>query len=128
MYIDEFVEVGHEPLPVWAERWHKSTGDYKFSLLITRAPWYIHADPNFINNPILKEVTVRNYMDTVWINPDAGKALGLKDGDQVILENDPQYMKDLPRPQKAKVHLTKRIARKDCVLLFHGIGHRAKNL
>lgn len=128
MYIDEFAEVGHSPLPVWAPRWHKSTGNYKFSLLITRAPWHMHADPNFINNPVLKEVTVRNYMDTVWINPNAGKALGLKEGDNVILENDPEYMKDLPRPQKAKVHLTKRVARKDCVLLFHGIGHRAKNL
>jgi anaerobic selenocysteine-containing dehydrogenase len=128
MYIDEFVEVGHAPLPAWAERWHKSTGDYKFSLLITRAPWYMHADPNFINNPVLKEVTTRNHMETVWINPEAGKALGLKEGDDVILENDPEYMRDLPRPQKAKVHLTKRVSRKDCVLLFHGIGHRAKNL
>ena len=52
----------------------------------------------------------------------------IKEGDGIILENDPTYMKDLPRPQKAKVHLTKRITRTDCVLLFHGIGHRAKNL
>jgi len=128
MFIDEFAEVGHEPLPKWAVRWHETTGDYKFSLLITRAPWHMHADPNFINNPVLKEMTIRNFMDCVWINPDAGKALGLQEGDQVILENDPNYMKDLPRPQKAKVHLTKRVVRKDCVLLFHGIGHRAKNL
>ena len=128
MYINEFAEVGHSPLPVWADRWHETTGDYKFSLLITRAPWYMHADPNFINNPVLKEVTMRNHMDTVWINPEAAVKLGLKEGDGVILENDPTYMKDLPRPQKAKVHLTKRITRTDCVLLFHGIGHRAKNL
>jgi hypothetical protein len=46
----------------------------------------------------------------------------------VILENNPEYMKDIPRPVKAKVHLTKRVMRKDCVLTFHGIGHRAKNL
>jgi len=128
MYIDEFSRVGHEPLPVWATRWHESTGDYKFSLLITRAPWYMHADPNFINNAVLKEVTVRNFMDCVWMNPEAGRKLGLKEGDMVILENDPNYMKDLPRPQKAKLHLTNRVARQDCILTFHGIGHRAKNL
>jgi anaerobic selenocysteine-containing dehydrogenase len=128
MYIDEFVEVGHEPLPKWATRWHASSGLYKFSLLITRAPWHMHADPNFINNAVLKEVTVRNHMDCVWMNPEAARKLGLKEGDMVILENDPNYMKDLPRPQKAKIHLTKRIAREDCILTFHGIGHRAKNL
>ncbi|PKN64982.1 MAG: hypothetical protein CVU57_12720 [Deltaproteobacteria bacterium HGW-Deltaproteobacteria-15] len=128
MYIDEFVQAGYDPLPVWANRWHQSTGEYKFSLLITRAPWYMHADPNFVNNPILKQITVKNGMDCVWINPEAGKELGLVEGDWVFLENDPKYMKHLPRPQKAKVHLTNRVLRKDCVLLFHGIGHRAKNL
>jgi anaerobic selenocysteine-containing dehydrogenase len=128
MYIDEFVPVGHEPLPKWASRRHAATGPYKFSLLITRAPWHMHADPNFINNAVLKEVTVRNHMDCVWMNPEAGEKLGLKEGDMVILENDPNYVKNLPRPQKAKIHLTNRVARQDCILTFHGIGHRAKNL
>jgi anaerobic selenocysteine-containing dehydrogenase len=128
MFIDEFAEVGHSPLPVWASRWHKSTGDYKFSLLITRAPWLMHADPNFINNPVLKDMNNRTFMDRVWINPRAAAELGLKEGDEVLLENDPKHMKDLPRPVKARIHLTKRVARKDCILTFHGIGHRAKNL
>ncbi len=128
MYIDEFVPVGHEPLPKWAARWHTSTGPYKFSLLITRAPWYMHADPNFVNNAVLREATVRNHMDCVWMNPEAAKKLGLQEGDMIILENDPAFMKVLPRPQKAKLHLTKRITRQDCILTFHGIGHRAKNL
>lgn len=128
MYVDEFAEVKHSPLPIWAPRWHETTGDFKFSLLITRAPWYMHADPNFINNPVLKEITIRNHMDTVWMNPEAAAKLGLKEGDKVVLANDPNYMKELPRPQKATLHLTSRMTRKDCVLLFHGIGHRAKNL
>jgi len=128
LYIDEFVPVGHEALPKWADRWHASTDPYKFSLLITRAPWYMHADPNFVNNAVLKQMTVKNFMDCVWMHPAAGKKLGLQEGDMIILENDPNYMKDLPRPQKAKVHLTTRVAREDCILTFHGIGHRAKNL
>ncbi|PKN52504.1 MAG: hypothetical protein CVU55_04470 [Deltaproteobacteria bacterium HGW-Deltaproteobacteria-13] len=128
LYIHEFIEVGFDPLPKWAARWQGSEGKFKFSLLITRAAWHMHADPNFINNPVLKQVTEKNFMDCVWIHPEAGKDLGIAEGDLAILENNPDYMKDLPRPVKAKVHLTKRVARKDCVLLFHGIGHRAKNL
>ncbi|HOV90604.1 MAG TPA: molybdopterin-dependent oxidoreductase [Syntrophorhabdaceae bacterium] len=128
MFIDEFKNVGFEPAPTWLSRWQNPKGDYKFSILITRAPWLIHADPNFINNPILKKITEKNFMDCVWINPEAAKEIGVKEGDMVILENNPEFMEDLPRPVKAKVHITNRILRKDCVLLFHGIGHRAKNL
>ena len=128
IFIDEFTAVGHEPLPKWAPRWNAAEGEYKFSLLITRAPWYMHADPNFINNPVLKQVTVKNFMDCIWIHPDAAKEIGVKEGDGIILENNPKYMTDVPRPVKGKAHLTKRVARKDCILLFHGIGHRAKNL
>lgn len=128
MYIDEFLKVNHEPLPMWAPRWHEAKGDYKFSLLITRAPWNMHADPNFINNPVLKKITEKAFMDCVWIHPEAAKEIGVNEGDMVILENNPEYMKQLPRPVKAKIHLTKRVARKDCVLAFHGMGHRAKNL
>jgi len=128
MFIDEFAEVGHSPLPIWAPRWHESTGSFKFSLLITRAPWIMHADPNFVNNPVLREMNTRVHMDAVWMNPNAAAKLGLKEGDEILLENDPKYMKDLPRPQRARIHLTNRVVREDCVLLFHGIGHRAKNL
>lgn len=126
MYVDEFVEVGHEALPKWAPRWTEIDGDYKFSLLITRAAWHMHADPNFIDNPILNILSKKNYIDCVWIHPEAGLELGVNEGDEVILETNPKYMKDLPRPVKAKIHLSKRIMRKDCVLLFHGIGHRSK--
>ncbi len=128
MSIDEFIEAGFPSLPKFSPRWSSPSGNYRFSLIITRAPWYMHADPNFVNNPVLKQINNRNYMDCVWLHPDAGTELGIKEGDEVIIENDPAYMKELPRPQKAKVHLSKRVLRKDCVLMFHGLGHRAKNL
>ena len=128
MFLDEFSKVDHSPLPTWAPRWQEPDDQFRFSLLITRAPWHMHADPNFINNPVLKELTVRNYMDRVWISPHAGRELGLKDGDEVVVESNPKYMKLLRRPVKAKVHLSARITRDDCVLTFHGIGHRASNL
>ena len=72
MFIDEFSKVDHSPLPLWAPRWQEPDDQYKFSLLITRAPWYMHADPNFINNPVLKQITLRNHMDSVWISPTRG--------------------------------------------------------
>ncbi len=126
LYIDEFVRVSHEPLPKWADRWTVPEGDYKFSLLVTRAPWHMHADPNFINNKALNILSEKNYIDCVWISPGAAKELGLNEGDSVTVETNPKYMKDLPRPVKAKVHISERIARNDCILLFHGIGHRSK--
>ena len=128
IYIDEFAQVDHSPIPIWAPRWQEPDGAYKFSMVLTRAPWYMHADPNFINNAALKQLTTMNFMDCVWVSPRAGEKLGLKEGDEVILESNPKYMTQLPRPVKAKLHLSKRISRDDCVLAFHGIGHRAKNL
>ena len=127
IYVDEFVRAGYDPTPQWSERWHKPDGEYKFSLLVTRAPWIMHADPNFINNPALKALTSQSFMDCVWIHPADADAAGIGEGDMVLLENNPQYMTQLPRPVKAKVHLTGRV-RRNCVLTFHGIGHRAKNL
>ncbi|MDD2585800.1 MAG: molybdopterin-dependent oxidoreductase [Syntrophomonadaceae bacterium] len=126
LYIDEFVEDNHEGLPKWAERWTSSEGEYKFSLLVTRAGWHMHADPNFIDNPVINMLSNKNHIDCVWVNPEAGKELGLQEGDEVIVTTNPKYMPELPRPIKSKIHLTERMARKDCILLFHGIGHRSK--
>ncbi len=124
-YFDQFAEVGHEPLPVWAPQWHTPEGDYKFHLLVTRAPWHMHADPNFINNQVLKQISSKNFIDCAWLHPAAAQGLGLKEGDTVILDNNPKFVPECRRPQKTKVHLTTRI-RQDCVMLFHGVGHRAR--
>lgn len=126
MYIDEFVEVGFNGLPEFQPRWTSPEGEYQFSLLVTRAAWHMHADPNFIDNQVLNMLSQKNHTDCVWISPGAGQKLGLKNGDEVILETNPKYMPELPRPVKSKVYITKRISRDDCVLLFHGIGHRSK--
>ncbi len=128
MFLDEFTRVGHSPLPTWAPRWQKPDAKYRFSLVITRAPWHMHADPNFINNPVLKQLTMKNFMDCVWLSPGAARRASLKEGDTVILESNPKFMKELRRPVTAKLHISKRVTRDDCVLTFHGIGHRAKNL
>ncbi len=127
IYVDEFVKAGYDPTPHWSQRWHEPEGEYKFSMLVTRGPWIMHADPNFINNPALKVLTERNFMDCVWIHPDSAREVGVKEGDKIRLENNPKFMTQLPRPVLAKAHLTERVSR-NCVLTFHGIGHRAKNL
>ena len=36
-------------------------------------------------------------------------------------------MPEVRRPVQGKVHISKRL-RDDCILIFHGMGHRAKNL
>lgn len=126
MYVDEFVDVGFNGLPEFASRWTSPEGEYQFSLLVTRAGWHMHADPNFIDNPVINMLSQKNYTDCVWISPAAGEKLGLNNGDEVIVETNPKYMPELPRPVKSKVYMTTRISRDDCILLFHGIGHRSK--
>lgn len=126
MYVDEFAEVGFNGVPEFLPRWTSPEGEYQFSLLITRAGWHMHADPNFIDNQILNQLSIKNHVDCVWISPTAGQKLGLQNGDEVILETNPKHMPELPRPVKSKVFMSTRIKRDDCVLLFHGIGHRSK--
>ena len=85
----------------------------------------MHADPNFIDNPVLNMLSVKNHMDCVWISPAAGQQLNVQMGMRSS-ETNPKYMPELPRPVKAKVFMSSRITRDDCVMLFHGIGHRSK--
>jgi len=54
--------------------------------------------------------------------------MGISEGDWVTLETNPKYMTVLPRPVKARVHISSRVARKDCVITFHGLGHRSPKL
>ena len=68
----------------------------------------------------------KNHIDSAWVNPAVAKELGLQEGDEVVLTTNPKLMPELPRPVKTKIHLTERVARKDCVMIFHGIGHRSK--
>ena len=96
IYVDEFVKAGYDPTPHWTGRWHRSEGEYKYSMIATRAPWLIHADPNFVNNPALKILTERNFMDCVWIHPDGAKEAGVAEGDKVLLENNPKFMTHYP--------------------------------
>jgi len=128
IYLDEILEAGHDPLPKWAKRWTEPEGDYRFSLIVTRAPWTMHADPNFLNNPVIKALCEKNFIDRVWINPQVAQEMGISEGDWVTLETNPKYMTVLPRPVKARVHISSRVARKDCVITFHGLGHRSPKL
>ena len=80
MYVDEFVEVGFNGLPTFQPRWTEPEGEYQFSLLVTRSAWHMHADPNFIDNPVLNMLSVKNHIDCVWISPAAGQQLMYKMG------------------------------------------------
>ena len=129
LYIDEFVEVGHSPLPVWSPRWTEPEGEYRFSYIVTRSPFNTHSDNHFTNNPAIKKIIQLNkFGEYVWINPEAARELGLEEGDMVLIEPNPKYIEGPWRPIKAKVHITSRVARKDCILVFHGFGKRSPML
>jgi anaerobic selenocysteine-containing dehydrogenase len=126
-YIDELVQAGYDGVPGWSPQWHASEAPYQFALLITRAPWLMHADPNFINNPALRSLTEQNFMDCIWMNPEDARELGVEEGEMIRLENNPRFMTRLPRPVIGKAHISERVMSR-CILTFHGMGHRAKNL
>lgn len=129
LYIDEFVEVGHSPLPTWVPRWTEPEGEYKFSYLITRSPFNIHSDNHAINNPALRKLFIENkFGEYVWINPEVARELGLNEDDVVLIEPNPKYIEGPWRAVRARVHITERVARKDCILVFHGFGKRSPML
>ena len=125
MYVDEFVEVGFNGLPTFQPAGLSRKGSTNSPCSLP-GPHGTCTLTNFIDNPVLNMLSVKNHIDCVWISPATGQQLNVQNGDEVILETNPKYMPELPRPVKAKVFMSSRITRDDCVMLFHGIGHRSK--
>jgi Anaerobic dehydrogenases, typically selenocysteine-containing len=115
IYSEALARAGFDPLPVYEPVEEPPPG--YFRLLYGRHP--LHTFGKTQNNPWLAEVYPEN---EVWVNDEAAAALGLKNGDLVLLENQ-----DGVRSGPVRVRATPRI-RKDAVYLVHGFGHRGSRL
>jgi thiosulfate reductase/polysulfide reductase chain A len=115
LYSRTFAEHGLAPLPDYTPPMPVPEGYYR--LLYGRAP--VHSFAKTQNNWVLMELKPEN---EVWINREEGRALGLRQGAYVWLENDAGV-----REGPVRVRLTERI-RRDCVYLVHGFGHKAPGL
>ncbi len=87
-------------------------------LIYGRVP--VHTFAKTMNNLWLHHEWPENQL---WVNDELAAKLGLKDGDEVVLENQDGYRSEKP----VKVFVTPGI-RPDCVYLPHGFGSRSPML
>jgi thiosulfate reductase/polysulfide reductase chain A len=80
----------------------------------------MHTFSRTANNPNLTDLMDEN---DVWINPKVAKEWGLKNNQEIWLENQDGVISSFP----IKVRVTERI-RWDSVYMVHGFGHTNKNL
>lgn len=115
LYSAKLAELGADPLPRYTAPDEPPAG--WFRLLYGRAP--VHSFARTENNRALNALMSEN---AVWLHTTPAKALGLKDGDRVVLEN-PEGVKTLP----VRVRVTEGI-RTDCVYMAHGFGSGARGM
>lgn len=88
-----------------------------FRLLYGRHP--VHTFARTQNTPQLNALFAENEL---WLHPEHAAALGLREGQRVMLENQ-----DGVREGPIKLKVTPRI-RRDAVYMVHGFGHRAPQM
>jgi thiosulfate reductase/polysulfide reductase chain A len=114
-YSDQLAAAGHDPVPRFTPPEEPPPG--WFRLLYGRSP--VHSFSRTQTNPLLAEMMAEN---SVWVNADVARRLGLESGDRVRLRNQ-----DGVRSEPVRVKATGRI-RGDSVYLVHGFGHTARGL
>ncbi len=111
LYSTKLAAANISPIPVYTPIEDPPKGFFR--LLYGRSP--VHSFTRSINNEWLYEIMPEN---SVWINDEAAKVMGLKQGDEVYLINQ-----DGVREGPVKVFVTPGI-RDDCVFVVHGFGQR----
>lgn len=115
LYSETLKSLGHDPLPVYRPPADPPPGWLR--LLYGRAP--VHSFARTENNAMLHGLMSEN---AAWINPDAAREHGLRDGDRAVFENQ-DGQASLP----VVVRTTPGI-RKDCLYMVHGFGQQAPGL
>ncbi len=115
IYSTRLEEAGYDPLPYWAPRREEPGEEYPFNFLIGRPP--MHKMTQTQNNTLAMELYSEN---DATMHYSTGEKLGIKDGDEVYVESRVGKI-------KLKAKLIEGI-RPDCVMVYHGFGHWAKQL
>jgi len=115
LYSRQMAEKGFDALPV--HRPPPEPPAARFRLLYGRSP--LHTFGRTQNNPILADLEGTNEL---WMSPAAATALGLQDGQAVMVAND---RGDETGPLPLKV--TERMPELS-VYMVHGFGHRSRGL
>lgn len=115
-YSEQLVEKGFDPMPVYLPHMEPDQGFYRLNY--GRSP--MHTFSRTVNNPNLSDLMNENYL---WVNPKVAKIEGLKNKQEVWLQNQDGITSTYP----IKVRVTERI-RWDSVYMYHGFGHNNKKL
>ncbi len=113
--IEDFEDEGLDPVPQFRPTPAPPKGYAR--LLYGRAP--VHTFSRTMNNLWLQHEWPENH---AWINDEVAKRIGVRDGDEIALENQ-----DGRRSNPVKAKVTPGI-RPDCIYLPHGFGVRSKHL
>ncbi len=116
LYSTALAAEGFDPMPVYTPHPEPPEGFYR--LIYGRAP--SHTFSRTSNNVNLTDIMDEN---TVWVNPRIASYWGLKNGQEVYLENQDGIRSTFA----VKVRVTERI-RWDSVYIVHGFGHNNKKL
>ncbi|NOZ02678.1 MAG: molybdopterin-dependent oxidoreductase [Deltaproteobacteria bacterium] len=115
LYSQTLEKAGFDPMPEYTPP--DEPPDGHFRLLYGRSP--VHSFSRTTNNRFLCQVVSTN---EVWVNAQAAREMGLRNGDMVRLINQDGVVSE-PLALKA----TQRI-RPDCVYMVHGFGHNSRLL
>ncbi len=115
LYSRQMAAKGFDPLPTHRPPPDPPAG--RFRLLYGRSP--LHTFGRTQNNPILADLEPSN---ALWMSPAAAAALGLRDGEPVMVAND-GGRETGPLPLK----VTERMP-DTSVYMVHGFGHRSRAL
>jgi thiosulfate reductase/polysulfide reductase chain A len=115
LYSKQMAEKGFDPLPVYRPPREPAPGGFR--LLYGRSP--LHTFGRTQNNAILHDLEPNNCL---WMSPVAAAALGLRDGEPVLVANG-RGSETGPLPLK----VTERMP-DSSVYMVHGFGHRSRAL
>lgn len=87
IYCKTLEEMGITPLPRWEEPLVSPDPNDPRSFRLLHGKQAIHTHAMTANQPYLMEISHYYDMVRLWMNSERGKALGLKDGDEVELES-----------------------------------------
>ncbi|OCC14912.1 Molybdopterin oxydoreductase (polysulfide/thiosulfate), catalytic subunit A [Dissulfuribacter thermophilus] len=113
--VEDFEDEDFDPVPRFIPTPAPPKGYAR--LIYGRVP--VHTFSRTMNNLWLNHECPENQ---AWINDEVAAKIGVKDGDEIILENQDGYKSN---PIKAKV--TPGI-RPDCIYIAHGFGSKSKHL
>jgi len=116
-FSSSFAEHGHNPLPAWQAPKVMPSGD-KLRMIHGHQAYHTHAQT--MNNPYLMSITKDYEGDSIWLNTETAKRLGISDGDTVQVSGNGWEA-------KSKVKVTQRI-HPEALFVPGGYGGFAKSL